>query len=296
MSDEVVIGGISYISSKRASVLSGYAQDYIGQLARAGLIDAQRIGGLWYVSLESLQKYQERKDAEKPVPPQYTPESSQESLVFLDGKEYFSAARASEVTGYHQDYIGQLARSGKIVSRQVGNRWYVERDSVIAHKKSKDDLLAAVQADAVGISVRREPNCEAQEAPLLSYHQESRALIPEIRTSEGRVEIEGVSRAIPIRAYDRTPKSITTPMRHRSRAVVPMPKKYSNFNVLTVSAATIVVLLSLGLYSFSQDSKYAASGTGTAFTASVSTTLDSFSEWIQEIFSRKLDYTRAPKD
>lgn len=294
MSDEVVIGGISYISSKRASVLSGYAQDYIGQLARAGLIDAQRIGGLWYVSLESLQKYQERKDAEKPVPPQYTPESSQDSLVFLDGREYFSAARASEVTGYHQDYIGQLARSGKIASRQVGNRWYVERDSVIAHKKSKDDLLAAVQADAVGISVRRELNTEAQEAPLLSYHQENNALIPEIRTPEGRVDTEDVGRMIPIRAYDMTSRSITTPMRYQPCTAMPIPKKYSNFNILATSAATIVVLLSLGLYSFSQDSKYAVSGAQTAFTASVGTALDSFSMWIQEVLSKKLDYTRAP--
>ena len=34
MSDEMQIEGKPYISSKRASELSGYAQDYIGQLAR----------------------------------------------------------------------------------------------------------------------------------------------------------------------------------------------------------------------------------------------------------------------
>jgi hypothetical protein len=51
MSDEMVIEGKTYISSKRAAQVSGYAQDYIGQLARGGAIDAQRVGGLWFVNL-----------------------------------------------------------------------------------------------------------------------------------------------------------------------------------------------------------------------------------------------------
>ena len=54
MTNEITLEGEEYISSKRASELSGYAQDYIGQLARVAAIDAKRIGGLWYVSLDSL--------------------------------------------------------------------------------------------------------------------------------------------------------------------------------------------------------------------------------------------------
>lgn len=52
--DELEIKGIRYISSKRASVLTGYAKDYIGQLVRSGKISGTRVGRSWYVSEKDL--------------------------------------------------------------------------------------------------------------------------------------------------------------------------------------------------------------------------------------------------
>ena len=104
MSDEITFAGKSYVSSKRASKISGYAQDYIGQLARSGQIEAQRIGGLWYISMESLLGY--RKDT--PVVSENDPSSAVvtsdehspltasadvDSFVSFDGKDYISASR-----------------------------------------------------------------------------------------------------------------------------------------------------------------------------------------------------------
>src|SRR3990167_8328737 len=60
-----------------------------------------------------------------------------DSLVSFDGKDHISASRAAKITGYHPDYVGQLARSGAIISRQVGNRWYVDRAALLSHKKEK---------------------------------------------------------------------------------------------------------------------------------------------------------------
>ncbi|MDZ4227267.1 MAG: hypothetical protein U1D26_02195, partial [Patescibacteria group bacterium] len=153
MTDEVVVEGVSYISSKRASELSGYVQDYIGQLARRGLIEAQRIGGLWYVSMDSLSSYKKSADEYKPQIQKRSspPPAEPESIVSFGGQDYISASRAAQITSYNQDYIGQLARSGTILARQIGNRWYVEREALLAHKKEKDALLAAVQTQSVGI-------------------------------------------------------------------------------------------------------------------------------------------------
>ena len=135
MSDEVTVGGIEYVSSRRAADSTGYAQDYIGQLARKGQIDAQRVGGLWYISMPSLQNYKEHADAYTPTPPQQgNQQRDPGSLISFGGKDHISAARATELTGYHQDYVGQLARSGTVLARQVGNRWYVEREGILAHK------------------------------------------------------------------------------------------------------------------------------------------------------------------
>lgn len=52
--DELEIKGKKYISSRRAAELTGYAKDYIGQLARAGKVPGTRVGRSWYVDEESL--------------------------------------------------------------------------------------------------------------------------------------------------------------------------------------------------------------------------------------------------
>ena len=182
MNDTLDIGGAELISSKRASELSGYAQDYIGQLARKGLINGKRIGGLWYVSLESLNAYKSHADTYKPQPPQATPvKNDAESIISFDGRDYVSANRASRLTGYHQDYVGQLARGGKIMSRQIGNRWYVDRDQIMEHKREKDALLGAVQSQAVGVQLSQEEKkvpYQHSPEPFFTYRSEGRDLMP----------------------------------------------------------------------------------------------------------------------
>lgn len=57
MNGDFYIGEKKYISAKRAAKLTGYAMDYIGQLARAGKLDAQIVGRSWFVAEESLLGY-----------------------------------------------------------------------------------------------------------------------------------------------------------------------------------------------------------------------------------------------
>lgn len=151
MAQEINLGGTIYISSRRGAEVTGYSQDYIGQLARSGLIDARRVSGLWYVLESSLINYKEKAEQFIPTPPQKMREIEREVSVSFEGKEYISASRASEISGYNPDYVTQLAREGKILAHQSENRWYVDRESLIEHKKEKDALLAAVQSKAVGI-------------------------------------------------------------------------------------------------------------------------------------------------
>ena len=164
MAEEIQISGKTYISSKRAAEILGYAQDYIGQLARGGYVDAQRVGGLWYVNTDSILEHKKKADEYVPQPPQRHIPKELESIISLDGKEHISAARASEITGYHRDYVGQLARAKLVSSQQVGNRWYVDRKELVAHKAEKDALLAAVQSEAVGLRKSPETAPEAREA------------------------------------------------------------------------------------------------------------------------------------
>ncbi len=207
MAQEINLGGTIYISSKRAAEIMEYSQDYIGQLARAGQIEARRVAGMWYVLEDSVRKHKEKRDiieieeqAEKPLesplqvvePDESAPvvqENALESEITFDGKGYVSATRASSITGYSHDYVTQLAREEKIPSHQIGNRWYVERQGILAHKKEKDSLLAAVQAQSVGInreSIESSPQSlpETRSESHFVYQEDASELFPRIQEKE----------------------------------------------------------------------------------------------------------------
>jgi hypothetical protein len=53
----LVMDGKAFISSAQAARLVGYTKDYVGQLCRAGKLDAKLIGRSWYVSEESITQH-----------------------------------------------------------------------------------------------------------------------------------------------------------------------------------------------------------------------------------------------
>ena len=56
-----------------------------------------------------------------------------DSFIF-EGKKYISARRASEISGYASDYVGQLCRASKLDCRMVGRSWFVTEESLHLHK------------------------------------------------------------------------------------------------------------------------------------------------------------------
>jgi hypothetical protein len=285
MSDEITIDGEQFVSSKRASEISGYKQDYIGQLSRGGQILARRVGGLWYISSGSLIKYKERAEEYRPVPPvNSTYRRDTDALLSFDGRGYLSASRAAKLTGYSPDYVGQMARAGIIPSRQVGNRWYVEQTGILSHKKSKDALLAAVQVESVGLKSSMANDdiiySHLRDLPLYRYTTDKRELMPSTGADHepvgpsrgksadyaawpaGREPLRPVMTAyenvgdevydIPIRVYHNKAKRV------RKTAVyipvAPEPKRSMLPVVISASLLTIVIVLSLGFISFRKSS------------------------------------------
>lgn len=55
--------------------------------------------------------------------------------IIVDGKKYISARRASGITAYTQDYVGQLCRSKKVTATQISRNWYVEESSLLEYKE-----------------------------------------------------------------------------------------------------------------------------------------------------------------
>jgi hypothetical protein len=59
-----------------------------------------------------------------------------EERLIIGGKSFISSIRAAQLFGYTKDYVGQLARAGKIESQLIGRSWYVDEDSIRKHKLS----------------------------------------------------------------------------------------------------------------------------------------------------------------
>ncbi|QQG37865.1 MAG: helix-turn-helix domain-containing protein [Candidatus Kaiserbacteria bacterium] len=319
MTDEIAVAGKTYIPSKKAAQECGYAQDYVGQLARSGQIDAHRIGTLWYVSLESLQEYKQRAESYKPEPPRKPPVANPEALVSFDGKDYISASKAAELTGYHQDYVSQLARSGAIMARQVGNRWYVGKSDIVGHKHKKDSLLAAVQAESVGL---RKPESQSVQPeslgiyryngaePFYTYVSDSRDLLPRTASSAENyapasaeptlpLETEGIEHPIPIRkhipreAEQRIPSHLIAGIRVGRKA----PRTSMRKSITLAGAvATVVIFLSVGFVSLKSSSLYTQNlklreGTE-ALTASAASTLAKIGDFLEQLIVPGVSFRR----
>jgi hypothetical protein len=263
MADTLEFGGKTFTSSKRAAESSGYTQDYIGQLARKGLIVAERVGNLWYVSMDSLVAYKQHADTYVPQQPQVHGRE-RDSYISFDGKDYISASRGAKITGYNPDYIGQLARAGKVLSRQVGSRWYVERESLMAHKRAKDALLAAVQSEAVGLPRAAAPaealeGGEAREIsdePHFRYFRDDRQLLPITRSV---VATPVAAHTIDLRILRSAPKLLrthaTTHEEPHTGDIVRATGK-SKFGATAALALTIVLMLSVGLVSIKDEAVF----------------------------------------
>ncbi len=61
--------------------------------------------------------------------------------VIIEGKEYISSRRASEMTKYSNDYVGQLCRMKKIQSTKIGRIWFIEKESLVAHQRDAEVII-----------------------------------------------------------------------------------------------------------------------------------------------------------
>ena len=64
-SRKVVLDGVTYIRSRDAARAVNLALDYVSRLARHGAISGQRVSGIWFVDLASLQNFIVEQERQK---------------------------------------------------------------------------------------------------------------------------------------------------------------------------------------------------------------------------------------
>jgi len=189
----------NYVTSSRAAQLSGYSQDYVGQLCREASIACKRVSGEWQVDIAALLAYKKRFNPNTSLSTNTKTEDNvdidtYEDNSIIDGDDaYISSQTAAKRTGYSQDYIGQLARSGSVKAKKVGRKWFVDEASLIEHKNHNDTLLAAVQAEAAGVaypnavsthsldSIEVSKDQSTHSIPIVTYKRDDGSLVPSSR-------------------------------------------------------------------------------------------------------------------
>ena len=164
--------------------------------------------------------------------------------ISVGGEKYVKASSIARELGYTADYVGQLARSGKIEAQLVGRSWFVNERSIQEHKRDRYRSTAAKSREALKESLESfRPSRERVRAP--ESHFEKRAIYNSLQyeadpyevlpTIPERAGVESVSteteaeeslaevpsagmksevHAIPIRAIPEPPRSASV----RSRA------------------------------------------------------------------------------
>lgn len=52
--------------------------------------------------------------------------------------QYITLKEAAKISGYHQDYLGQLIRSGKLRGRKIGKDWLTTQSALFEYLRSQN--------------------------------------------------------------------------------------------------------------------------------------------------------------
>lgn len=115
--------------------------------------------------------------------------------VEFNGVEYLKASVAARQFRYTQDYIGQLCRGKKIDARLVGRTWFVNPDSIKAHKSSRHQKTREILADEKSILEQND-----HYNPMFSRKYEIAAPVRRAKTMnpERENEMLSVVRRLPV--------------------------------------------------------------------------------------------------
>lgn len=96
----------------------------------------------------------------------------------VQGKKYISSKRGAELTGYAKDYIGQLARSGKVPGTRFGRAWFVEEAALLKHLGAEVTQAETEDVEEAPVVASKVPVTTQAKKPLLSHHMITPAVLP----------------------------------------------------------------------------------------------------------------------
>lgn len=245
--DELDLQGKKYISSKRAAEITGYAKDYVGQLARGGKVPATRVGRAWYVELESIKRH-----------------AGVEEVQQVQG----NPSRTLSLTTIPRESLTPLhalqLRGTQATGERLLNTW-----GKITYHHDESDLLPAVKLknkDEIPVAIRVDKKKILQSMNMSPVHT--------VQTTQ----LDGLR--VP------TPKNISVPLKVEQPRKTQLPV-YIGASVVVACA---VVVIGLGGFYTPREWFLGLEGSQTASSADFGVILDYFSVLFVEGVSLIADF------
>ena len=169
----------------------------------------------------------------------------------IQGKKYISSKRASQLTGYAKDYVGQLARGGKIAGTRMGRAWFVEEKALLSYKAAESGPYESTPTPPAAVAEAVQPvtppktyipmsyvTMPASETwTPASYSRETSDLKP--KPERGEVDVENFS--IPIHQKSVPPlRELETPLRIKVLEARMREMRSPEFHKAPIAEAKIV--------------------------------------------------------
>lgn len=122
----------------------------------------------------------------------------------ISGRRFISTRRAGKDYKYHSDYIGQLARSKKVVGQKVGRSWYVDAESLatyLADPQTQKENIAPAKISKVDVP-EEAATAPAREEVMESAHAPDAVQQAELAEVEPTAEEDAQEEKINVQKKD----------------------------------------------------------------------------------------------
>lgn len=109
-------------------------------------------------------------------------------VLTLNGQKYVKASKAARDLGYASDYVGQLCRKGSVDAHLVGRTWYVNPETLGAHRvekkrnaRAKAREYARKTLEETTRSLHVEDTAKSYKNIDIRYETDDKELIPVVK-------------------------------------------------------------------------------------------------------------------
>jgi hypothetical protein len=192
------------------------------------------------------------------------------SDLFFENKKYIPAKDAAALTGYSKDYVGQLCRGNKVLSKRIGHTWYVCEESILNYKSTPT---------AFDYSQNLKPKVTSNFVPSTAVSIEATITPTENKTEDSasassQLNEDSSVNLIPVKVVESKVRKISIPSDIKvSRKNIRSPYSFGSRFVRNVAPSVLAIIFVISLIgSFSNSySSFNKIGSGVVgnFTAAV---------------------------